>query len=279
MRPEYLEKYENGHSYYSFMIYSGDFYDYEKIIQYLVREQGAKKILLHLSGREMEGYRRESGVLHPRVEETSQLLFYFNHLKMDLKFSKNKLSDFVKILYDPDYGEYILEDGTFNRDKWDARPRYELTPEEFFKTYPDLAKVHPKQNMSACTRNVQSLKEIKEFCERHDVELVTVVGATYEKEMDSFSIQEYIKYLHAMAGVTGYWDFSGYNTISYDAYKFYDSKHYSRETARLMLARMYEDTNREVPEDFGFYVTADNVKEHLLRQYPEYRDIIEELYK
>ena len=62
--------------------------------------------------------------------------------------------------------------------------------------------------------------------------------------------------------MTPYWDFS-YSSVSFDPRYFYDETHFRNCVGEMALARIFGDSSVYVPEDFGRYVTADNVEEHL----------------
>ena len=88
--------------------------------------------------------------------------------------------------------------------------------------------------------------------------------------MDAFNQRDFEKYWKMIADVTDFWDFSGYNSISMDSKNFYDVSHYSNYVGELMMARMFNNKEADVPEDFGIYVTKENIDEVLGKKFNKY---------
>ncbi len=65
-----------------------------------------------------------------------------------------------------------------------------------------------------------------------------------------------------LAQVTPYWDFS-YSSVSFEPRYFYDETHFRNCVGEMALARIFGDDSLYIPDDFGVYVTSDNVQEHL----------------
>ncbi len=66
-----------------------------------------------------------------------------------------------------------------------------------------------------------------------------------------------------LAKLTDFYDFSGLNSITRDAYNFYNPSHFRLPIGDLMIARMLGDKTVPVPSDFGVLVTSENVETHL----------------
>lgn len=62
-----------------------------------------------------------------------------------------------------------------------------------------------------------------------------------------------------IAGITGFWDFSGYNSVTADDMNYVDIIHFRKKIGGLMVERMF-GSSRGVPADFGLRVTQANVE-------------------
>ena len=151
---------------------------------------------------------------------------------------------------DPYYGQRIIETGTenlsiqtdFHYDKTDA-------------TWSDY--YYPREE------SLDEIKEIVELCKENDINLRIFTnplnGYTYQKDIAN----GYIKFLHELAAVTPYWNFSGFNNVTLDMTNYYETSHFSPEVADTIIDRIYNDNvdPELLKQGYGMYVTEDNVDE------------------
>ena len=89
-----------------------------------------------------------------------------------------------------------------------------------------------------------------------------VTAPVYADYLASFPWEQVADFYARLAEVTDYWDFS-YSSVSFEPRYFYDETHFRECVGDMALARMFGDESVYIPEDFGAYVTADNVAEHV----------------
>jgi peptidoglycan/xylan/chitin deacetylase (PgdA/CDA1 family) len=109
---------------------------------------------------------------------------------------------------------------------------------------------------------MESLTAIRDMCQAAGVNLVVVTAPVYIEYFSDFDQAEVEQFYTALAEVTPFWDFS-VSSVSYEPRYFYDETHFRNDVGRMALARMFGDEEVYVPEDFGVYVTQDNVAEQL----------------
>lgn len=68
-----------------------------------------------------------------------------------------------------------------------------------------------------------------------------------------------------LAGLTDFYDFSGFNSITTNAMNYYEESHYRYQVGDLIVARIFGGTT-PLPDDFGVLVTRQNVASHLEKQ-------------
>ena len=74
----------------------------------------------------------------------------------------------------------------------------------------------------------------------------------------------------------GLWCFNNYNELVYNPFNYYNARHYYYEMGDLMIDRM---SGKETGyDDFGIYLTKDNIAEELSRRKSE-TDKIREYYE
>lgn len=266
--PAKMEQYFPGAKFYSMLMYGGDFYDYELITKYLIDNYEIKNLVLHMSVFEIKRYGRGEGIQnqpHAKVTGESLPMFYFKFLTLNLNYSREKIEAWFKKDIKDQYSVIRSEDGVFEKTKVDKRLRE--NPEEFVANEPTFHKKHYKIGNIGLYKNIEALREIKEYCDKNNVDFYVIAAPTHYLEMDAFDREEFTKYWRMLADIVEFWDFSGYNSISMDSRNFYDVSHYSNGVGELMIARMFQDTDVEIPEDFGIYVTKDNIEEVLKKKF------------
>ncbi len=255
--PEKLNDYYGGNtSFYSMLMYGGDFYDYEKTLHYLVENYEVDNIIIHKSMHEISHYHEIkdeiNNELHGKVLEENELKFNFKFLTLNTRYGLDKIESYFKRNYDKRVdNDFIPETGVYDKS---LRDREELgTEEEFIEKYPEFKMELSKMDSSGAEENLKALKRMKEYCDSRDIDFQFVVAPTYHKEMDRYEEEGVEKFLTEASEIIGFWDFSGYNSLSEDARNFYDAMHYRNSLGELMLARIFEDNSIEVPDDFGKY--------------------------
>jgi hypothetical protein len=81
--------------------------------------------------------------------------------------------------------------------------------------------------------------------------------------MDTFYKDDYLNYLKSIAKITDFYDFSGYNSITTNNCNYYETSHYRPHIGELIAGRIFKDKNISIPNDFGTWVTKENVDKYL----------------
>ncbi|MGE6368808.1 hypothetical protein ACQKDB_06735 [Planococcus kocurii] len=77
-------------------------------------------------------------------------------------------------------------------------------------------------------------------------------------------LDEYEVWLRDLVAVYGgVWNFMYPNDVTNDILNYYDGYHFYPEIGKLISERLEQGENADVPEDFGVWVTEDNIEEHL----------------
>ncbi len=83
------------------------------------------------------------------------------------------------------------------------------------------------------------------------------------------------RFKRALAELTDFWDFSGFNTVTTNRYYYYETWHFRTIAGDMVLARISGDRDAAVPEDFGVLVTAQSIDSHLKYLRQQMREHIE----
>ena len=114
---------------------------------------------------------------------------------------------------------------------------------------------------------IKELREIVHLAETHQIRLVLFINPLHKNVFLDCGV-DFERYKRALSHLSGFYDFSGLNSVTTDNYNYYETSHYRRNVGDLVIARIFNDRNVKVPEDFGQWVTAENINFHLetLRQ-------------
>ncbi|MDQ6418030.1 polysaccharide deacetylase family protein [Paenibacillus sp. LHD-117] len=265
--PELLNQYYgDGASFYSMLMYGGDFHDYEKTLYYLIDEYEPKNIVLHMSLQEISHFNETptdfKQSLHAKVNGESLLKFYWDYLKLNPSYGYSKLEGYAKRAVDSfAYASFVPETGVYNKVKRDAEQVDDL--DAFMTANQAAFAPFGKLEAIALDQNVAALKRMKEYTEAHGATFRLITGATSDQELQSYDMDALKNYWTKIADVTDFWDFSGYSGVSGDPRYFYDTMHYRNSLGKMMLGYVFEDPDVYVPANFGHHTTKANVKERV----------------
>lgn len=114
-------------------------------------------------------------------------------------------------------------------------------------------------------RVLDSVREIKEFCDANGIELVVFTHPMLWNAYLASEEKGYERFLTGLAEITDYYNFSGLNRITLEHVNYIDPSHYNAATGDLLI-RVFngEGADADLAErGFGMYVTKDNVGELL----------------
>lgn len=260
-----FEKYMGGR-FYNLIVYGADMADTEKTVAYILENYEVKNLVLNLYISNGETYDEESDKitrnLHWKVGDDSFLSYASRYLFVNPRYSLEKIKSLSKNTYLPEtFDVFNEEKGVYDKRARDAEDIG--NKETYLERYPVFAN-YPTEyhNLKNMDKAVKSLEKIKELCDINDVKLLVLTSPVYGEYMKFFPEEEVKLFYEKIAAVTPFWDFS-LSPVSYEPRYFYDSTHFRNCVGDMAAAKIFGDTSVYVPEDFGFYVTEDNVSEYV----------------
>lgn len=127
---------------------------------------------------------------------------------------------------------------------------------------------------------LDDMRELKDVCDKYDIELTVMTNPLYELTYAKDVENGYLKYLEGLAEVTGYYNFSGYSSVTSDYHYYYETSHFTPEVTRMMIdaitsggdAAVMNVGNSENGNVFGMYISKDNVVEFIAELEEQARD-------
>lgn len=91
-----------------------------------------------------------------------------------------------------------------------------------------------------------------------------VTSALFESMVTEGRFNDYCRWLRELVAVFGgIHNFMYLNSITKDVRNYYDADHFFPEIGTLVAHKISGYTDRSVPNDFGVYVTKDNLEQHI----------------
>ncbi|WP_295159133.1 hypothetical protein [Selenomonas sp. AE3005] len=106
---------------------------------------------------------------------------------------------------------------------------------------------------------ISELHQLKEICDEKGIELIVFINPINAVTYRDTNMQEFNEFKYQLAQIMDYYDFSGLNDITTNNYYYYETSHYRPLVGDMIINRIFHNGN----DDFGYYVTKENVENHL----------------
>jgi len=260
--PSMIEKYVPNSKFYNFTLSSGNLHDYQLNLEFFIKEKYPLKTLyLQLDLDDMSIYgQRESDYLcklHPEVTNEFTSVYYMKYL-----FGFFPMNTRVKIMDNIDNQKSKrrhIEKGT-----WSLKAKEERlvkSCEEYVKNVSSFNTKHRRtRKYTTAELSMKSLRRIVDLCHTNNIKLYVFTSAHNQNKMDTFLLEDYKKYLKDISEITSFYDFTGYNSVTKNNCNYYEMSHYRPQVAKLIAARIFNDTSISVPSDFGKYIEKGSMR-------------------
>jgi hypothetical protein len=234
----------------------------ELLIKYIANNYNVKNIILQLSLYDI-GNLGISPQLHYKVTGENVISFFlknlfdfnffdkYNYLKL-LKENPKALS-LQPINCDGTWNYQLLEDSIAHN-----KPLYYKNWSKF-----SYSKHAMGGTLTDLTMKMTHLAAIKNICKQKNIRIIVCFIPENYTHLEMYSTDSYLDFIKAISQVTDFWDFSGYNSITLDDNNYYEMLHFRSFVGDMMMARIFNDTLITIPDDFGYFVTKENVADHI----------------
>jgi hypothetical protein len=246
---------------YNMNISSANAWDYLEFARYL-RRKGIKPELLvvqldvyHLFGHRV---RYEH---HPDFSGESRFRFYFENL-FSLPY-QSVLGKLRNNLRGKAPNEFDWETG--QRSKPDAERRLQQDPDAYVRDQPEFRPVTGRplvgsdQFRRATDQTVEAMRELRRLTEADDVRLIIFVTPHNQHYLDRYRGDDIEYFLAKLAGVTPFWNFASYSSVTTDDRNYYEAQHHRPRVAEMVAARISGRESAGIPDDFGRWVSRETL--------------------
>lgn len=262
---EDLNKYFDA-KFYNLIMYGADMLDVEQTTKYIIDNYNVKNLVLNVYITNGSKYDEEEDNitrnLHEKVSEESKIAFYTRYMFLNYKYSLAKIKAKNEDTYLTKPADvFDVNTGAYDKKVRDVEPIGNM--DEYLNSYPIFANYPAgSMDMPAIDLTVQSIKNIKEMCDENNVNLVVVTSPVYEDYLAYFQKEKVKEFYKEIAKVVPYWDFTT-SIVSKEPRYFYDETHFRNNIGTMMIAKIAGADDTYIPENFGTYVTLENVDEHV----------------
>lgn len=131
---------------------------------------------------------------------------------------------------------------------------------------------NPRDSISPVA--LENLRKIRDICKKNGLELKALITPAHVTHFEGMYMGGGEKAIEQgkreIVKILPVWDFSGYNSITTEPItsemtKYRDSSHFTMKVGDLILNRILQYREQEIPENFGILITPDNIEEHLTK--------------
>jgi len=108
---------------------------------------------------------------------------------------------------------------------------------------------------------INTIKEIVNLSIKHKFKLIIFINPIHKTTYLDTDFSNFQLFKSELVKLANYYDFSGLNKITTNNYYYYETSHYRDIAGELIKQRLF---GLNYDDDFGAYVTKDNIYEHLI---------------
>lgn len=122
------------------------------------------------------------------------------------------------------------------------------------------------------TQFLDELKKVVELCQKYQIKLIPFISPSHATQWEAIRAtgewSTFEEWKRKVVKTTPVFDFSGYNSITTepihnDMENYTDNSHYTPKVGDLILNRILDYQEADVPNDFGILINPENIESHL----------------
>jgi len=250
-----LEKY-TGLRWYNMFHYGTNLEYSKKLAEYLLENHHPKQLLLCLPAVSAVSYSPD--IPDITYEQPLKPFWRLRFLFANPKYSTEKIKAYTQRSYIQQANDvFIAETGEYNKTRRDAEAIGSL--DSYLAEYPEFVNPYfwyPRlEDIDEC---VAAVADIVEMCKRNGTELTIVAPPMMSQALSAFKAEDALEFYSKITEICGFWSFIA-SPVDAEPRYFYDSSHFRNNVGQMMVAEIFGDTGVYKPDDFGVWVTKDNV--------------------
>lgn len=127
-----------------------------------------------------------------------------------------------------------------------------------YASLPSFLNSNKFKNFSSIDSKLKIFTEVVKLCKKNKIKLKVYTSPVYYRHVDLYYKmglgETYSYWKKELALITSYTDFCTKNEITNNIMNFRDSSHIVSSMGKLVFARIFNDKNTDIPDDFGIYI-------------------------
>ncbi|MGD1716247.1 hypothetical protein [Dapis sp. BLCC M172] len=145
------------------------------------------------------------------------------------------------------------------------------TKDKFRYAINNYFKSHAKYKLST---PLIELKKIVDLCQKNKIKLIVFISPSHATQWEAIRAtgewSTFEEWKREVVKITPVFDFSGYNSIASEPIhsgmeNYRDNFHYTKKIGDLVLNRILDYREADVPDDFGILINPENIEFHLVK--------------
>lgn len=108
------------------------------------------------------------------------------------------------------------------------------------------------------------ISKLKNLAEENNINIKFFINPTHHTTYLNLNLDTYFIALRKLVEITDYFDFSGLNSVALNNLNYFETSHFTHKVGDIMIARMFNQKDKLLPDDFGKIVTKDSIEKQLL---------------
>lgn len=106
--------------------------------------------------------------------------------------------------------------------------------------------------------NLEYYKKMVELCKEYNINLKVFTTAVHSSQLklieETNTLDLFDTWKNEIVNIFPFWDFMYENSVTSNEDNYIDSSHIKQELGYLYFAKIFEDFDIEIPEDFGIFI-------------------------
>lgn len=242
--------------------YGGDLLDEKQLVHYIVKNYNVKNIVLAIDPQVAVFYNREDdpikGNMHCKVNGSFAPLFYGKYLFANPSYGWEKLKKYFHQGYlTTSATVYSSDTGTYNKQLRDAVPINDM--DDYLAREKNIVEKEYAP-LSYIDEAMADVAEIRDLCDENGIRLIVVGVPIYNDDFYHYDQEQLAEFWTRLADTVEFYSFWGNNSVNSDIRYYYDSDHFRNNAGTMALAKIFNNPDVYVPDNFGQYITPETVQ-------------------
>lgn len=123
--------------------------------------------------------------------------------------------------------------------------------------------------------NMEIIRSFVQYASDNNIRLRIMLHPLHQNTYLSVNLEAYYEAMRQLAQISDFYDFSGLHNVALDNQNFGETSHYYRRIGDLVLSKIYALEKTDIPDDFGVYVTPENVEQRI----HEHRRLLQRFFR